>query len=330
MIVWVVGGSGKIGSALSDKLATQGHRVIGIGRGVNEGYSAGEWISWDPSRLAEPRCPIPDPEIVFYLAGQTSSSLARERVDEDIEANVVALVRVISTSVRKGSKPHVIAAGAATEATLDHQGLAKHGSTDALSTFYETGKAAQRLYLAQFAREGLIDFTVLRLSNVYGGFSSSAPDRGFLDRCISSACTGEPIRFFGDAPYSRDYLFLEDAVGAFVSAAEHRNKIRNMTFDIGTGRTTPISKVLQKLQEIVLKRLGIEVDLQSVSSPASLHAVDAIDRAVDSTSFKETTGWNANFKLSKGLEKAVTSCAQRSSAQSQLDKRIKNSSIVRM
>lgn len=305
MICWVVGASGKIGRSLSQRLLVEGHQVVGIGRGTIPTGVELSWITWDPAtQRARPKG-LPHPDTVFLLSGQTSAHVARSDVAGDVEANVVAVARVVTEAASNECTPHVISAGAATEAPLDHVGLAPEGSTNAPASFYETAKAAQRLYLAQFAREGAIDFTTLRLSNVYGGQRSSTGDRGFMDRCIEQAVAGEPVAYFSDAPYARDYLFLDDAVTAFLLASEHRQETRNTTFDIGTGTTTTIHDALMILRDIVASQFGREVELVPTCSPSGLSRVDAGDRSVDAEVFRRKTGWSARTDLRTGLRVAL-------------------------
>ncbi len=305
MIVWVTGASGKIGRALSASLESDGHEVYGIGRTPIENFTAGPWVTWDPSVEGSAPGELPAPECVFHLAGQTSPATARSNVATDVMANVVTLVRVLTASIEAGALPHVIAAGAATEASLDQFGLAPTGSVAAPATFYETGKSAQRLYLSQFAREGLIDFTVLRLANVYGGGQSSNRDRGFLDQCINSAIHGETVTYFGDGDYSRDYLYLDDAVRAFITTAKSREYTRNTTFDVGTGVSTPIAQSLFEVKDVVEKRLGRVVTLNPISIPQHVNNVDAGDRTVDPTRFQQSTTWVPEVSMRQGIELIV-------------------------
>jgi len=295
---------------LAETLANLGNSVIGIGRKSNDKFSFGQWVQWNP--VVDEKIPssLRRPDTVFYLAGQTSSAVARDDVAADIVSNLVGLAKVVNAATRDGNTPHVISAGATTESFLDPSGLSHYPAMDKIASFYETSKAAQRLYLGQYAREEMIDFTTLRLSNIYGGHIGNTPGRSFLDRCIQTAVEEGSVTFFSGRPYARDYLHVSDAALAFVAAAEKRNITRNRVYEVGFGLSHSILSVLQKLRNIVRCQLGIDFRLIETTPPAHTHALDLIDRHVDASIFRSHTRWFPAVDLESGITAAVARAAR--------------------
>lgn len=310
MTSWVVGASGKIGRALSERLHELGERVVGVGRRTRPSDFDIDWIAWDPTVNKVPPTALPRAECVYFLAGQTSPAKAKQDVAEDVTANLLALLNVVSHAAAGGSFPHIVTAGSVTEWPLDLNGLASSPPISLPVSFYETSKAAQRLYLAQLARERIIDFTTLRLANVYGGQASRGKDRGFLDRCIREAVEGQAVTYFTGSDFSRDYIYVGDVVEAFVLAGRHRNAVRNRVFDIGTGVSTPIREVMFKLDEVLSAVKGVGVSLIPQKPPPDIDPADIEERTVDPSVFARTTGWQPQVELREGLRQSVASLVE--------------------
>lgn len=310
MIAWVVGASGKIGSAVCRQLSSQGLQVVGIGRTENRDFSYGQWTVWNPAEGSHTQLPLISPDVVFFLSGQTSASRARSDVAGDIRANTVALINVVEAAIYRGNQPHIVSAGSITESCLDIDGLSAFKSISAIAGFYETGKAVQRLYLSQYARESLIDFTVLRLSNVYGGTNTQVIDRGFLDHSIKSAVHSQRLVYYKGADFKRDYIHVNDVAKAFVSVALKRDATRNKTYDIGSEKSVPIKDVMLLLQRLVEINTNRKVALDAILPPENLHPVEREDRYVDSGEFKRATAWRCSTDLSTGLQLAINMWGQ--------------------
>lgn len=312
MIAWVLGATGKIGSAVCGQLSSQGIKLVGIGRNENKHFHYGQWVTWNSAETSRCQVSLVPPDVVFFLSGQTSARQARSDVVGDVKANLVALINVTEAAISLGNRPHIVAAGSITESRLDINGLSPSDSMNAIAGFYETGKAVQRLYLAQYARESLIDFTVLRLSNVYGGAVTHNRDRGFLDQSIRTAIDEQKIRFYKGADFIRDYIYIDDVARAFVAAALMRNATRNRTFDIGSERSVAIGEVMLTLKKLVEARTSKEVDLEAITPPANLHLVERKDRYVDSTEFRKAADWQCETDLITGLNAAISMWESRS------------------
>jgi len=315
MIAWVVGASGKIGTAVCAQLSSRGIEIVGIGRNQNRHFPYGRWVAWNPAEPDSTPVALLPPDIVYYLSGQTSAIQARSNVGGDVTANVLALVNVAEAAIRFESRPHFIAAGSITESRLDIDGLSALQSMNVVAGFYETCKAAQRLYLTQYARESLLDFTVLRLSNVYGGTTSSAVDRGFLDQSVKAAVLWQRLVYYEGAEFVRDYIYIDDVAKAFVAAAINRNSTSNKTFDIGSERSFPIKEVMLTLKKLVETKIDREVHLEAIAPPDNLHAVERQDRYVDAREFRRATGWRCEIELSAGLISTINKWSNQNSIQ---------------
>jgi len=102
-----------------------------------------------------------------------------------------------------------------------------------------------------------LDFTILRIHNVYGprmGFQHVIPD------LIQNFISGDG-RVMG-MEQTRSFLFIDDAVQAVLSIIRS-SMSRCETFNVGSKREISISK----LAELILEYLGIELPLVPVPAP---------------------------------------------------------------
>src|ERR1035441_3470707 len=94
-------------------------------------------------------------------------------------------------------------------------------------------KFAGTMYHLMFARMGLLDAAVLRLSNVYGPrMALGIPCQGFLSTFVGRVMLGETLEVFGDGSQLRDPLYVDDAVGAFLAVGAAMS-LNSMTYNVG-------------------------------------------------------------------------------------------------
>jgi len=303
---WVTGATGQIGFRLCEELERLGHEVTAIGRESAQRTSSYKWIDWDMSKGAFDIENVAPPDVVFHLAAQTSAYVAREDVPADVMTNVMGFVKLLDSLRKTGSRPHVISTGAATEVRVDNAGVVRDLSPDAPTTFYDVSKISQHLYLQQCDAEGWVAGTTIRLPNVYGGVRRvKTTDRGFLNSSVLRALKGEPLNYYSDGNYIRDYLHVDDVASALVSAMSHRDSVAGETFLIGTGFGTRIRDALREISRQVEAETRVAVPVLPITSPAYMYEIERRDCIVDSSRFTEVTSWTSTVGLEDGLHKTI-------------------------
>ena len=298
MRIWMTGATGQIGSTLVSLLQDRHHEVWSLGRQSSVPDDRLPRIPWSAEGEWSMPSDVSLPDAIIHLAAQTSAYVARESPATDLMVNVVAPVRLLQHVVDRGAHPYVVMAGAATQRD-DSLG------TDAAITFYETGKSTLELYLAQFMREGSIDFTSLRLSNVYGGMNRGRAQRGFINESVRRALGGSSLTYYTGYTCIRDFLHVTDAAEAFAVALEHRGDLAGRSFDVGSGHRHSIREALEIIADEAQVATGVGVEILGTPAPAGTYAVELQDRFVDSTDFQERTGWTATITLRNGVRRMI-------------------------
>jgi len=304
---WVTGATGQIGRKLCVELARAGHEVTAFSRGSVDTPSDFKWVSWDMSRDPFDFRNLACPDVVFHLAAQTSAYRARQDLPGDVTTNILGFIRLLDALRETESFPHVILTGAATEVGVTASAVVSDSDPDDPRTFYDVGKVAQRLYLRQCGSEGWLEGTTIRLPNIYGGLSENASnERGFLNMSVRRALLGEDLHYYSDGEYIRDFLHVDDAVTALLSAMNHRESVASESFVIGTGIGTQIRDALAEIARQAESITSRVVRLVPVLPPLEMYDIERRNAIVDSVRFRDLTGWEPQLVLEEGLRRTFS------------------------
>jgi UDP-glucose 4-epimerase len=116
-------------------------------------------------------------------------------------------------------------------------------------------------YLGFFQRYRGLDFTALALANVYGPRQDPLGEAGVVAVFADKMITNEPVTIFGDGNQTRDYVFIDDAIHAFVQSFERGS---GKLVNIGTGLESSVNHVFRTLADIT----GYEKDPEFGPAPA--------------------------------------------------------------
>lgn len=308
MKVMITGAAGFIGSALKDRLLREGHSLVCVSRTGREDQPNVHWIEHDLVRDPWSDIPPLDIDAVFHLAGQTSTYLAKENPIEDVSVNVLGLLNLMEYLRRLVQPPFLVIAGTATEVGLTEQLPISENIPDHPITFYDISKLSAEMYLLQYAREGWLRGCCLRLANVFGRRADGQQaDRGILDKVFSQAVAGRSITIYGDGSYLRDYLFIDDVVSALISAAEHAERTNGRYFCIGSGRGVSLKDAFLKVISTAAEVTGVRASYEHVSPPGGLSEIESRNAIIDSSAFRQATGWAPMFDFDAGLNAAYRS-----------------------
>ena len=305
MNILITGARGLIGSALIERLRHSDNLIFCQSR---ESHSDRPGLKWLKHDLVTDSWDCLDPyaiDVVYHLAGQTSTYRARENPIEDLTANVLGLLNLLEYFRGGGQRPFMVVAGTATEVGLSERLPINEGLPEHPVTFYDLSKLTAEMYLKQYVRDGLANGCALRLSNVFGrSRPEQQKDRGILDKIFSMAAAGKVITIYGDGNYLRDYIFIDDVVAAFVAAAEHHQQTNGRGFYIGSGRGVLLKDAFLKVAALAEKIMGIEVNHEYVDPPAELSEIEYRNSVIDASAFRKATGWMPHYDFDAGIAAA--------------------------
>ena len=140
----------------------------------------------------------------------------------------------------------------------------------------------------------------LRLTNVYGPRQLVKHNRqGFIGWFVRLAVEGREIPVFGDGSQLRDFVYVDDAVDAFLRAGASA-ACDGEVFNVGG--TAPIAHA--DLVKLLIEVAGTG-EIRFVDWPPEKKRIDIGSFYADWSKFAEATGWRPAVGLREGLERTV-------------------------
>lgn len=302
--VLVTGGAGFIGSNLVRRLLEDGHRVVAIDDlstgaidNLAEARSDRFTGRFTFERLDVRRGGLPavmerhHPEVVHHLAAQVDVRRSVADPVHDAEVNVLGTIAVLEAARQAGVRKVVYASsvGSYGEPTLEDLPVDETYDRPATSP-YGTSKRVVLDYLATYRELYGLGSTALTLANVYGPHQTTAGEGGVVATFIGRMLDGQPCAIYGDGEQTRDFVFVDDVVHAFVLAADRAEGQRLM---IGTGQRTSINQLFRALAAAT----GYEHE--PLREPARLGEVR--HSSLDARRAATELGWKPWTTLEEGL-----------------------------
>jgi UDP-glucose 4-epimerase len=301
----VTGAAGFIGSTLVDRLLADGHSVVSLdnfasGKATNLEHladdAAHDFIEADivtadlDAILDEQR-----PEVVFHLAAQIDVRHSVADPQFDASVNVIGTVRLAEAARRAGVRKVVhTSSGGSIYGTPPQYPTPETLPTDPASP-YAAGKVAGEIYLNTFRHLYDLDCSHIAPANVYGPRQDPHGEAGVVAIFAQALLSGKPTKVFGDGGNTRDYVFVDDVVDAFVKASGDAGS--GQRFNIGTGIETSD----RQLHTAVANAVGGPDDPEF--HPPRLG--DLRRSCLDISSAARVLGWRPQVQLEEGVRRTV-------------------------
>jgi len=163
---------------------------------------------------------------------------------------------------------------------------------------YEVSKSATDLIARSFYSNYGVPVVVTRCSNLYGGgdmnFSRVIPNN--INKILNDE---SPMIWKGSEKSTREFLYIDDAVNAYLSLVENIDKTKGEAYNIGSGEIFTIEELLNTLLDTMDSDL--EIEYVEKDFPEISH------QYLDSSKIKEHTGWKSETSLFVGLTKSIES-----------------------
>jgi UDP-glucose 4-epimerase len=301
----VTGSAGFIGSTLVDRLLADGHDVVGI-----DNLSSGRASNLDQARQHANFASVEDdivtadldgllaehkPEVVFNLAAQIDVRRSVANPQFDAEVNVVGTIRLAEASRKAGVRKVVhTSSGGSIYGTPQQFPTNEAINTDPASP-YAASKVAGEIYLNTFRHLYGLQCSHIAPANVYGPRQDPHGEAGVVAIFAQALLSGKPTRVFGDGSNTRDYVFVDDVVDAFVRASGTKGD--GQRFNIGTSVETSD----RKLHSAVAAAVGVPDDPEF--APPRLG--DLKRSCLDVRLAEMVLGWHPNVALDEGISRTV-------------------------
>jgi UDP-glucose 4-epimerase len=239
-------------------------------------------------------------EIIFNLAGQVSHIDSMRDPYTDLDINCRAQLSMLEACRKVNPGVKVVFAGTRQvygkpeRLPVDERHLVRPVDVNGVN------KAAGEYYHLLYNNVFGVRACSLRLTNVYGPRQLIRHNRqGFIGWFIRLAIENREIQVFGDGSQVRDFVYVDDAVDAFLRAGTCED-CNGDVFNVGG--CEPIAH--RDLVELLLEIAG-SGRVAYVPWPDEKRRIDIGSFYTDSTKFMNATGWKPAVALREGLRRTI-------------------------
>ena len=308
--VMITGGLGFIGSNLAARLVEIGADVLIVDSlfpdyGGNLFNIAGiaDRVRVNISDVRDERgmdVLVGDRETIFNLAGQVSHIDSMRDPYTDLEINCRAQLSMLEACRKHNPGVRVVYAGTRQvygrpdSLPVDERHLVRPADVNGVN------KAAGEYYHLLYNNVFDVRACSLRLTNVYGPRQLIRHNRqGFIGWFIRQAIENREIHIFGDGSQLRDFVYVDDAVDAFLRAGAS-DACDGGVFNVGGD--VPVSH--RDLVALLLEVAGSGT-VSYVEWPPEKKRIDIGSFYTDSAKFRGAVGWRPTVDLRTGFERTI-------------------------
>jgi CDP-glucose 4,6-dehydratase len=306
--VFVTGAYGLLGSWLVEALLGRGARVVALRRD-DPPLSALE-LRGLAGRVAVVAGDVCDAGLVarvlgeyevdsvFHLAAQTQVRTANRGPLSTFEANVRGTWVVLEACRLHGAERVVVASS---DKAYGPQPELPYREDQALVPRYpyDASKAAADLIARSYWHTFRLPVAVTRFANLYGGGDTNR-DR-LIPEAVCAALAGRAPVIRSDGSPERDFLYVEDAVRAYLAIWDllGDGDGGGEAFNAGGGTPHRVADVVATICR--LADTEVTPEIRGKGTPPG-----EIDRQwVDSTKLRDRTGWKPEVTLEDGLRRTI-------------------------
>jgi UDP-glucose 4-epimerase len=305
--VIVTGATGFVGSALTQRLASDGIDTVCL---VRKGCSRIRQLQG----LAHVTCLETDfsaldlasilakhtPDVVFHLAAAGVHPMDRD--PEQLIAGNVGLTTALVQACAKRPPRRFLFAGSCSEyAPIAHGVLLREDHPLLPSSLYGAAKASAYLLGRSLAMSFEVPFVSLRLFGIFG--PGEGPER-LIPHLWAHFSTGQTPRLT-PGEQSRDFTYIDDVVEALLLASTNHSLEPYRAYNVCSGRPTQVRDIAQ----LVARATGrTDPDVGLGRLP---YRVDESQWIVgDPSSFTEVTGYAPRICVEEGISRMIFQLGQ--------------------
>ena len=237
-------------------------------------------------------------DTVFHLAAQTIVGVANHSPLSTFETNIRGTWTLLEACRNLGVERVVVAASDKAYGIHDelpyHEGLALQPRYP-----YDVSKAATDMIARSYWHTYELPVAVTRFANLYGGGDLNRSR--LVPEAVLAAIEGRRPVIRSDGTLERDYLYVEDAVEAYLAIYELLADGRAAGEAFNAGGDVPHSVL--EVVELACKvaGTGVEPDVRGTGIPRG----EIPRQWVDSTKLRTMSGWAPQVGLEEGLRRTV-------------------------
>lgn len=282
----ILGGGGFQGRHLAERLVKNEGEVRIFDKNVFWSGSYGsdsariEWITGDFCEASIIEQALQGVDIVFHLISTTLPKSSNDDPANDVMTNIVPTIQLLESARKMGVRKVIFfSSGGTVYGVPKIVPTPEEHSTLPLCS-YGIHKVAIENYLHLYYTLYGLDYAVMRVSNPYGIYQNSARGQGAVSVFLHKLIRNETIDIWGDGTVVRDYIHVDDVVGAALKLIEYRGKQK--IFNIGSGRGLSLNTLIAEMASLLSKTAKVDyLSARALDVPESVLDISRASRELD-------------------------------------------------
>jgi UDP-glucose 4-epimerase len=165
----------------------------------------------------------------------------------DATVNILGSLNVLEGAVSAGVSKVVFASSGGTIYGTPEEVPTREGSSQRPVSPYGVAKKTVGDYLHYYREVRGLEYSALALANVYGPRQDPHGEAGVVSIFAGKLLAHERPVIYGDGEQTRDFVYVDDVVDAFVRATE---KAGGLLMNIGTGVETSVQQLFDTMARL--------------------------------------------------------------------------------
>ena len=235
---------------------------------------------------------------VFHLAAQTIVGVANRNPISTFATNIGGTWAILEAA-RRSPEAHEIIVASSDKAYGSHLTLPYTEEMGLQGRHpYDVSKSAADLLAQSYAVTYGLPVAISRCGNLYGGGDLNW--NRIVPGTIRSILRGERPVIRSDGMFIRDYLYVEDAVDAYLGLAENLSSDRELSgeaFNFSTGAPVTAKEITTRITDLMGSPLEPEIRGEASNEIREQH--------LNSDKARQRLNWSPVHDLDSGLVKVV-------------------------
>ncbi|MDO9035703.1 MAG: GDP-mannose 4,6-dehydratase [Methanoregula sp.] len=299
MKVLITGASGFTGNQLINLLSAQGDiSIVGVAREPGARFSHLNPVSWVPGDILNKDAiaktvSLVNPDAIIHLAGANHGSLL-----DLLTTNVTGTQNILDAALKGNPDCRIlIISSSAVYGYAGENAIAEDQPLKPL-TEYGLSKTTQDNLCQMYHKTRNCHVAIARPFNLIGPDQPASFVCGKIVQQVIEIEHGRRSSLdLMEIQSRRDFIDVRDVVSAYWALISHkkfREDCAGNAFNIGSGRATPVSTVIDLLQEITGKEYPLHL-------PASSTSISVPSQKSDNSRINRITGWMPRISLKESL-----------------------------
>jgi CDP-glucose 4,6-dehydratase len=242
-------------------------------------------------------------DLVFHLAAQPIVGIAKRNPLNALDVNIMGTINILEAVRQLGEQTKIIIASSdKAYGMMEDRTIPYTEDTRLQGQFpYDASKSCADIMAQMYAKTYGMHVNITRCGNLYGpgdhNFNRIIPDT------IWSYLHNKPVIIRSDGTFVRDYLYVKDAVDAYLEIANamFKNKTDNgESFNISTSNHMSVTEVVLMIQEIM--NPSAKAKITKVMNEASN---EIPHQTLDATHIKDKLGWTPKTTMEENLKETI-------------------------